>query len=326
MHKLTIVIDAGHGGIDPGATGNGLKEKDRALTYALKIGKELEGLGFNVIYTRTRDQFIELRNRSNLSNNVNATIFISIHLNSFGKASANGAETLFHPGSIKGKSLASKIQNEIVKNELCNSDRGIKPRSNLHVLKATKAPAVLVELGFISNEKDVELLARKEEEIVQAIAKATSEYLGVKYVPPIKDTPEQVVDKPSIDIIKGKVNIMLIAEHIAVDGFFKEDTGYVNINDSYVAIRAMFESMGLNVGWDKDLGVITADTSSDYKRPDNSTKILLLGNRIDVETYIHKDKHCLKIDGAYIPIRDLFEILGFKVSWNGKENMILISK
>lgn len=193
MHKKTIVIDAGHGGHDPGAVGNRLKEKDRALTYALKLGKELERLGFKVIYTRTTDEFIELRDRSRISNNANATIFISIHLNSFSKASANGVETLYYPTSSKGKKLATDVQNAIVSAGLCNSDRGIKSRGNLSVLKRTNAPAILIELGFISNAKDVQLMADKEDEIVQAIARGISKNLGVKY----KEEEKSMSDKPS---------------------------------------------------------------------------------------------------------------------------------
>ena len=193
MHKKTIVLDAGHGGHDPGAVGNRLKEKDRALTYTLKLGKELERLGFKVIYTRTTDKFIELTDRSRISNNANATICISIHLNSFTDANSNGLETLYYPTSTKGKKLATDVQRAIVSAGLCNSDRGIKPRGNLSVLKGTNAPAILIELGFISNAKDVQLLADKEDEIVQAIARGVTKSLGVKYI----EGEKSMTNKPS---------------------------------------------------------------------------------------------------------------------------------
>lgn len=321
MYK--VLNDPGHGGIDSGATGNGYKEKDLVLRLALDVDKELKRHNLKSYLTRKDDRYISLENRSKKANDLNVDAFISYHFNSFRKIEANGTETFCYPGSDKGHALATKIQNELINADLVRSNRGVKS-ANFSVLRRTNMKSALIEVCFISNKDDMNFFIDNYDKYVQVITKAIVEDGGIKYVPPENDIP--AIEKPSINIVDGKVNILLIADHLAIDGFFKEGTGYVNVNDSYIAARKIFESMGLNVGWDKDLGVITADTSSDYKGPDNSTKILLLGNRIDVETYIHKGKHCLKIEGAYIPIRDIFESLGFNVSWNRKENMILISK
>lgn len=321
----SVMNDPGHGGIDPGATGNGYKEKDLALKLALDVDKNLKRHPLESHMTRRDDRFIPLADRSKKANDLDVDALISYHLNVHSKIEVKGTETFHYPGSDGGHILASKIQNELVSDGLVRSDRGVKS-ANFSVLRRTKMKSALVEVCFISNKDDMDFFISNYEKYVQAITKAIVEHAGIKYVPPIKgDVPEEIT-KPSINLVDGKVNILLISEHVAIDGFFKEGTGYVNINDSYIAIRDIFESMGLSVAWDNELGVVTADTSSDYKKPDNSTKILLLGNRIDVETHIHKNKHCLKIEGAYIPIRDIFESLGFNVSWNRSDNMILITK
>lgn len=246
MRKLTVVLDAGHGGHDPGAIGNGLKEKDRALTYVLKLGKSLEKQGITVIYTRTTDEFVKLQDRTIISNNANATLFISIHLNSFSDPKAHGLETLYYPASIEGKELALNIQNEIVSEGLYTSDRGIKPRNNLHVLKATKSPAVLVELGFISNAYDVQLLSDKENEIVEAVTRGILKSLNVKY--------KEDKEKPNNEILGGQniVKVNFKGKHIEVEGKKIEGT-------NYVAIREVFEKLGHKVSWDNKNKIVLID-------------------------------------------------------------------
>lgn len=97
-------------------------------------------------------------------------------------------------------------------------------------------------------------------------------------------------------------------------------------NGSYISIREILENVGLTVSQDTKQKDIIAEINKNYKRSDKDTKILLLGNEIKVKTYIYKNKHYLKIERAYIPIRDVFEILGFKVKWNRNESMIVIYK
>lgn len=321
----SVMNDPGHGGMDPGATGNGYKEKDLVLKLSLDVDSHLRRHGLKSHMTRTDDRFIPLADRSRKANNLDVDAFIAYHFNSHSDIKATGTETFHFPGSNKSQVLASDIQNELIKAKLVRSNRGVKS-ANFSVLRRTGMKAALVEVCFISNKGDMDFYVNNYEKYVQTITKAIVEHAGIKYMSPIKEDIPEEITKPSIKLVDGKVNILIISEHVAIDGFFKEGTGYVDINDSYIAIRDILESMGLNVEWDDELGVVTADTSSDYKKHDNSTKILLLGNRIDVETHIHKDKHCLKIEGAYIPIRDIFESLGFNVSWNRADNMILINK
>lgn len=162
LNQLTIVIDAGHGGKDPGAVANdGTREKDLNLDVALRLEKNLKALGFNTIMTRTDDTFVELGGRTDIANTNYADFFMSIHFNAF-NMSSNGIETLYYPNSINGdytisnKSIANIFHAEVT-NALNRPSRGINARPNLFVLNKTKMPAILAELGFITNPEELAL-------------------------------------------------------------------------------------------------------------------------------------------------------------------------
>ena len=148
MKKDTIVIDPGHGGKDPGAVYAGHKEKDIVLPIALYLGGFLSNMA-NCVYTRTADIYVPLRDRVFIANNVKTDAFISIHLNASLKHNARGEEIWIYPGSIKSARLADSIAtfiDEIVPGKF----RGIK-EGKFYVLRKTKMPAVLIEVGFIDN-------------------------------------------------------------------------------------------------------------------------------------------------------------------------------
>ncbi len=183
---FTIVLDPGHGDYDPGSVGpNGTLEKDVTLAVALKLGKVLENKGFKVIYTRKDDTVFstnintDLIARAKVANNNSADLFISIHLNSSDYADARGTETYYHPVSSNGKTLAEKVQAEIIKTVKL-PDRGIKADDFL-VLRHSKAPAILVELGYISNSEDEAILSDStyQEKFAKAIADGIITYLQV---------------------------------------------------------------------------------------------------------------------------------------------------
>lgn len=186
---FTVVIDPGHGGDDSGTIGiNGELEKDINLNVSLELGKLLEKKeDIKVVYTRTVDKALDpssqkadLQARCDISNNAGADIFVSIHSN-FDKVSKNtrGIETWCMVPGARGDVLAKAIQKELV--DLGYSkDRGIKYSSDgeLYVIKNTDAVAVLVELGFLSNESDTRFLASKDgqKKMAKAIAKGILNY------------------------------------------------------------------------------------------------------------------------------------------------------
>lgn len=146
-----VVVDAGHGGHDTGAkAANGAFEKQLTLDTARRVARSLRAAGLRVVETRTDDTFIPLDQRVDRSNNLRNVVFVSVHYNWAKRAKPSGVETYyFSPRSAR---LAANIQREIAK--VSNSpDRGTKQRS-LYVLRNNKRPAVLCELGFVSNPSE----------------------------------------------------------------------------------------------------------------------------------------------------------------------------
>lgn len=178
----TIVIDAGHGGYDAGAVNGTRYEKNDNLRMAMAVGERLKRCGVNVIYTRTTDTFVSLLERSRISNNNNADLFVSFHRNSASNPAANGVETLIYTNaSNKALQTAEAVQQALV-NVGVQSNRGVK-RANLSVLRETNAPALLIELGFISNDQDNELFDNEFDSYADAIARSLAQAVGVNCNP-----------------------------------------------------------------------------------------------------------------------------------------------
>lgn len=177
-----IVIDAGHGGKDPGAISkiNGLKEKDLVLPIALKMKQRLEALGFRVYLTRDYDTYIGLYSRADIANSLKADAFVSLHANS-AVQEAQGVEMLYAPDQRDSLSLAKRLQQALLQATGAR-DRGIVPRANLAVLKRTEMPAVLAEIGFLSNPSEVSRLATSEyrQRIVEGLTQGIANYFQDK--------------------------------------------------------------------------------------------------------------------------------------------------
>lgn len=166
INGKVVVIDAGHGGSDPGAVDNGLREKDITLDIALRTKQLLEEKGFTVIMTRETDVYPSLKQRTDLANNAKADIFVSIHVNAGG---GTGIETWWYskgPEPQKSLELAKSIQSELIK-ETKARDREVQD-GNLRVNRESKMPSALVEVGFIDNVNDAAKL--KENSYRQQLA------------------------------------------------------------------------------------------------------------------------------------------------------------
>ena len=175
MSKL-ICIDAGHGGKDSGAVGNGVIEKDVALKTALIIGEMLKEQGFDVVFTRTSDVYVQLNERCKIANSKNADLFISVHINSAANENAKGTETLCYS---KNK-FAELVQKNLV-STLNTNDRGVKERKDLAVLNGTKMTAVLLELGFLSNREEAKMLQNESfiHNVAKSVVVSVCNYFGV---------------------------------------------------------------------------------------------------------------------------------------------------
>ncbi|SHF33568.1 N-acetylmuramoyl-L-alanine amidase [Caloramator proteoclasticus] len=175
-----VCLDYGHGGEDSGAVYGSRKEKDDNLALGLKVAEELRRHGVFVSETRTSDTTLSLKDRTLFANRGNFDYFISFHRNAYIPEKTNGVETyVYIIGREKSKELAERIQKALIQVGFFN--RGIK-KANFQVLRETKMPAVLVEVGFIDNSEDNKLFDSKKDEIAKGIAKAILEQLNIKYV------------------------------------------------------------------------------------------------------------------------------------------------
>lgn len=164
-----IIIDAGHGGTNPGATYEGRRESDDALRLALAVGEILAEDGFDVVYTRTDDTTQSVGEKASIANQSGADLFISIHRNAAVRDNLyNGVQTLIYgPGGLR-EEIAGNIAAEM--EEVGFQNLGIDIRPDLVVLNRTQMPAVLVEAGFIDSDRDNQIFDSRFQEMAEAIA------------------------------------------------------------------------------------------------------------------------------------------------------------
>jgi len=175
----TIMLDAGHGGSDPGAPGvvGNIYEAPLALAITLKLAEELSALGYNVINTRRDDRFVSLGERTDWANRELPYLFISIHCNWLEDPEFSGAMTFHHPASYQGPRLAQLIQQEMVR-ATGAVDKGVR-KANFFVLRETVMPAALVECGFMSNRSECQRLmdSAYQRRIAQGIARGIDRFV-----------------------------------------------------------------------------------------------------------------------------------------------------
>ena len=165
----TVILDAGHGGSDFGATYQGRQEKDDNLALALAVGDILAANGIDVLFTRTTDIYETPAAKALEGNASGADYFISIHRNSSPIPNQyTGIESLVYNRNSTAAEIARNINRNLEAVGFAN--QGVNERRNLAVLRRTVMPAVLVEAGFINNDKDNELFDAQFDAIAQAIA------------------------------------------------------------------------------------------------------------------------------------------------------------
>ncbi len=164
-----VVLDAGHGGANPGAIYNGRQEKDDVLALALAVGSILEENGVEVYYTRTTDVYESPYQKAAEGNSVGADYFVSLHRNSSPYPNQyTGVESLVYNRYGAAARLAENINTQL--EQVGYANQGVNERSNLVVLNRTQMPAVLVEVGFINTDADNRLFDERFDETARAIA------------------------------------------------------------------------------------------------------------------------------------------------------------
>lgn len=169
MADYTIFLDAGHGGFDPGAVHDGRQEKDDTLALTLAVGDILEQYGFRVLYSRTEDIYESPYMKAAEGNASGADIFISVHRNSNPYPNQyNGVESLVYNEWLPSGTIATNINRQL--EQVGYKNLGVNARPNLVVLNSSRAPAVLVEVGFINSDIDNYLFDTRFDETARAIA------------------------------------------------------------------------------------------------------------------------------------------------------------
>lgn len=190
MSSFCIVIDAGHGGADPGKVGvNNILEKDINLSIALQLAKKLENAEISIVLTRDSDvdlaggasnfKSADMRNRCTLITEANPIFTISIHQNSYPSEKVTGAQVFYFTESEEGKALATTLQNSLITNVDPSNKRQPKANDSYYLLKKTPTPTVIVECGFLTSPYEAALLTTTEYQakLVDAIYLGIMEYL-----------------------------------------------------------------------------------------------------------------------------------------------------
>ena len=175
-YEKIIIIDAGHGGEDSGAIGtNGVLEKDLNLEFALQIGAMLEEKGYIIVYTRTDDRLLytdeenikgirkisDLKNRVKVAERYPNSLYVSIHMNSFGDSKYSGLQ-VYHSDKEESNLLANTIQNRVKNDVQPENNRVVKKGKDMYILENIENTAVLIECGFLTNKNECEKLSEKE--------------------------------------------------------------------------------------------------------------------------------------------------------------------
>lgn len=189
---MTVVIDAGHGGIDPGKVGvNDALEKDINLSIAMKLKKYLEQQDIRVIMTREKDMGLyeesdsnkkvrDMKNRLAIMEEIKPELVISIHQNSYPEESVSGMQVFYYETSTEGKQLAEIMQQTMIESLKPQKERTAKANDTYYLLKKTSAPIVIVECGFLSNHTEAKLLVSSDyqEKMAWAIHMGVLRYLN----------------------------------------------------------------------------------------------------------------------------------------------------
>lgn len=183
--NYTVCLDPGHGGSDIGATGiNDIHEKDGNLKLSLKVAKLLKKNGVKVVMTRNDDSTISSEERASIANNCNADLYLALHRNYAADSSACGVEAwIYSSGSDKNHAIAETILNNLEEVGISNN-RGVRTGTQFNsqddyiVIEQTNMTSLIIEMGFISNETDVELYDENMDDYAAAIANGIIAWLN----------------------------------------------------------------------------------------------------------------------------------------------------
>jgi N-acetylmuramoyl-L-alanine amidase len=178
-----VVIDPGHGGSEPGAQSFGVSEKEFNVDISKRLNALLKAKGISTYIIREDDSYVGLFERTSIANNLNATLFLSIH-NNANDTTSSGTETLYYPGRSNSSGFTSKRFAQIIQSNLISAlgtrNRGIVERPGLAVLRTSVMPAALAEIAFMDNKSDFAKLQSENfrQKAAQALCNSVIQALG----------------------------------------------------------------------------------------------------------------------------------------------------
>lgn len=297
MANITVALDAGHGGSDPGAVYGSRMEKDDALKLTLAVGKILEQNGINVFYVRNSDEYETPFKKATDANNSKANYLVSIHRNSSETPNKyDGIETLVYNNTGTRNTLATNINKELEKIGFKNN--GITNRPNLVVLKRSKMPAALVEVGFINNDRDNSLFDEKFNSIADAIAKGILITIG-------KSSSRKVNENISNDYSPTNPQ-KSIADNPIVNAISNTPSNLYDNNNNVIPIMEMTDNYNEENETNQPLYRIQVGA---YKNKENADRML---NSLLVEGFpafmIYEDGYYKVQAGAFIYLTNAIKL------------------
>ncbi len=230
----TIMLDAGHGGYDGGASYNDRLEKDDNLRLVLAVGAILENSGVNVLYSRTEDVYQSPNEKAGIANRSDAGYFISIHRNSSPTPNTySGVETLVYQDTGIPALFAQNINRELEQVGFANL--GTKERPGLAVLRGTNMPAALVEVGFLNTDQDNQLFDERFDDIARAIAEGILQTIQGAAL----TTEEVAAYHVEVGMFRHRHNAEILANNLQNDSF---DCYIMPRNGYYSVCHGAFDS------------------------------------------------------------------------------------
>ena len=310
-NSLLIVVDAGHGGWDNGASFQGRLEKDDNLRLALEVRKQLEAMGAKVLMTRSTDVFVTLQDRAQMANQADADLFISLHRNSYTHQTptTKGVENFIYltaPEATSGR--AATLVLDAVVEQGVQANRGVS-RGNYYVVRRTSMPSMLLEMGFIINDEDNRLFDEKLVPYANAIARGALAFFGgaaPPVVPPMPVEPQPLPPSPvgpyppqpvqpadnSVSAAQRALN-SYFGSNLTIDGLFGPLTRAAIIRALQQVIN---DSCGTNLAVDGVLGPLTKAALPTFSAGDKGPGVKLVQIMLAVRGY-----DAGAIDGIYGP-------------------------